>query len=338
MPTHRPKRWVPSLAVFFVFGALPAQAQFEQAIQQVRDAIVTVETPDGAGAGFVVNSEGYVLTNQHVVGKATEISVKLRSGETLAATVVRAGEGSDLCLLQVERQHLPAVQFASSAQLKQGADVAAVGAPLGLENTLTKGVLSSTDREVNGKHYIQIDAALNPGNSGGPVINAEGNVVGVATSVAKEAQGIGLAIPSDDVMAFLDAAGVSYALTLSPVKESAPSPPPTEPAPSAESPAPPASTPEATPLTPPEPAPTTGPALWLLLILSATVALVVAVVTAAIVATRVVRQPALTAPAPHAAPYVAPATAPRDATATAPTATAPPTAGEDLSDIDIELK
>lgn len=338
MLTHPRRCWCPGLALFLALAAPPALAQFEQAIQQVRDAIVTVETPDGTGAGFVVNSDGYVLTNQHVVGKATDISVKLRSGEKLKATVARTGEDTDLCLLKVERKHLPAVQFAPSAQLKQGADVAAVGAPLGLENTLTKGVLSSTAREVDGKRYIQIDAALNPGNSGGPVINADGCVVGVATSVAKEAQGIGLAIPSDDVTAFLDAAGVSYALALSQDTEPAPSTPPTE-SPSPESAAAPSSAPvpQATPLAPPAPAPAAGPAWWLLLILSATVALVVALVTAAVVATRVVQQPVLTAPAPHTAPG-APAPAPSEARATVPASSQVQTPAEDLSDIDIELK
>jgi hypothetical protein len=332
MSVHTRWAWRLSLGLALALTALAAQAQFEEAIQQVKDAIVTVATPDGNGAGCVVNSEGYVLTNQHVVGQATEISVKLRSGEKLAATVTKTEPEHDLCLLKVERQHLPAVQFTSSAKLKQGADVAAVGAPLGLENTLTKGVISSTARDVDGKRYIQIDAALNPGNSGGPVINAEGFVVGVATKVAKEAQGIGLAVPSDDVTAFLDGAGVSYAVALS----QSPAASGTEPPAAETAPAAPATTPPAalTPGVPPEPA-EAGPPLWLLLILTATVALIVALLTAAVVASRIVRQPGLTAPAPQQPTYQPPLAAqPSPPQA----ALQSPPAPEDLSDIDIELR
>ena len=323
-----------------------AHAEFATAIQQVRDAIVTVIVPEGNGAGLIVNSDGYVLTNQHVVGQAQSISVKLRSGEKLPAKAVKSGGERDLCLLKVERQHLPAMQFASSGKLKQGADVAAVGAPLGLENTLTKGVVSSTSREIEGKAYLQIDAALNPGNSGGPVINADGQVIGVATKVAKEAQGIGLAVPSDDVMAFLDSAGVSYAVALGQAPEKATGEGAAGAAqtatgePAATEKAPPTAPPPvpATPTLPEAPpAPSTPP--WLLLVLSAAVSLVVALITAAVVASRLVRRPEFMAPAQQPVFYQQPAQMPVAGAypqQQVPVRPAPPP--EDLSDVDIELK
>ena len=311
--------------------AASAQAQFAEAAKKIKDAVVTVVVDDRNGAGFIVNPDGYVLTAKHVLGDKQSVSVKLRGGDTLPAEVVKSSDERDLCLLKVDRQHLPAVQFASSAKLKQGDDVAAVGAPLGLENTLTKGVVSATSREIEGKKFIQIDAALNQGNSGGPIINSEGLVVGVATRAAKNAAKIGFAVPSDEVMSFLDEQTVSYAAAPGEApatpskkpKEERAKPEATEERPASSSPPPPP---------PPPPQPLVPP--WLTLLLSAVIAFVVALVTAAVVAARTVAKPSV-----PTAPYTQPVPPGQYAPPSQPVAPAPaPPPQEDLSDIDIELK
>lgn len=327
-----------SLALLVALTA--AQAQFAEAIKQVRDAVVTVSAGDREGAGFVINPSGYVLTNNHVVAGAKSVEVKLRNEDVLKATVVQSSKDRDLCVLKVTREHLPAAQFLSSANLKQGDDVAAVGAPLGLESTVTKGIVSSTSRDINGKHFLQIDAALNPGNSGGPVINADGCVVGVATKVAKEAQNVGFAVPSDDVMAFLDQAKVSYQAALGSGAK-----PEGEGQSESEAAAPAEAGPEAAPppavAAPAEPtAPYAPVPWWVLLVAAAFVALIVALLTASAVAGKVARQgmtPQVGQPIVYNQSYVGPPmAAPRGVPPAAQPAPAP--RQEDLSDIDIELK
>ena len=322
------------LALLLLVCCAAAWAQFTEAASKVRDSVITVAVGKSTGAGFIVNSDGSAVTNKHVVGDAKSVSVKLRNGEQLTAEVVKASTEQDLCLLKLDRQHLPAVQFASSKKLKQGQDVAAVGAPLGLEGTLTKGVVSATERDVNGQKFLQIDAALNGGNSGGPVINQSGQVVGMATKVAADAEKLGFAIPSNDIMAFLSASSVSFEAALgdAPKAEPATETPAAEPG--AEAGLPPPAPMPAAPA--PEPSPFSKP--WMMLVVAACVAFVVALVTALLVAGR---KPAPVAPqqpvqytyaqptpqAPIARPAPPPIAAPQ----------APPPA-EDLSDVDIELR
>ncbi len=138
----------------------------------------------------------------------------LANDEELDAKVTKTDEARDLALLKLDMKNLPAVHFAASSELKQGARVAALGTPLGLKGSVTEGIVSALEREVKGKRYLQIDAALNEGNSGGPVIDEHGRVVGVATAIVKEAQNVGFAVPSDAAIAFLQDAGVVLNLPL----------------------------------------------------------------------------------------------------------------------------
>jgi len=309
-----------------------AWAQFTEAAGKIRDAVVTVAVANRTGTGFIVNSDGSMLTNKHVVGEAKSVTVKLRNGDQLTAQVVKAATDRDLCLLKLDRQHLPAVQFASSGKLKQGQAVAAVGTPFGLEGSLTKGMVSATDRDIDGQKFIQIDAALNQGNSGGPVINEDGVVVGMATKAAKDAQNVGFAIPSDDLMSFLSAASVPYQAALGEApKDGETATPSTGPAPDAA--APPVTAPATAP-PPPVAPPSPLSAPWVLLLAAAAVAFVVALVTALVVAgkrtTPVMQQPVqYTYAQPMPQQPMMPQPAPRPA--------APPQA-EDLSDVDIELR
>jgi len=185
-----------------------------EAIERVGDSLFTVTAGERVGAGFIVSTDGHALTSAHVVGEVTEITVALANGEELSVTVVGSDDVRDLALLDLGVQNLPVVQFASAAGLKQGTKVAALGAPLGLEGSVTEGIVSAVGRQINEKEYLQIDAALNEGNSGGPVIDERGRVVGVATGVVKEAENVGFVIPSDEAIEFLQSAGIAVNLPL----------------------------------------------------------------------------------------------------------------------------
>ena len=326
------------LLAVLLTGSL-AHAQFAQAADKVRDAVVTVQVTKEKrrGTGFIISPDGYILTNKHVLNGATEATVKLVNGDELPAKVVQTDDAWDLLVLKIERQHLPTVQFAASGKLKQGDEVAAIGAPFGLSDTLTKGVVSSVAREIEGRKYIQIDAALNQGNSGGPIINDEGQVVGVATKAALKAENVGFAIPSDDAMSFLSKVGLTFTATL----DSQP--------PEAASGGPPAGGPAAPAVPAAPPAPPAGPLgqPWVLLAAAAVVAFLVALITALAVSKSAVRgaaAPYMPGPAYQPAPQSYPAPAPGwgQAPPQAPPPVAPPQiaprAQEDLSDIDIELR
>jgi len=196
-----------------------AYADLTAAIETADQAVLTVRAGDSEGAGFVINTDGYAITNAHVISRGGQVEVRLADKRVVAAKVVKRDDARDLAILKLEATNIPNVQFASAKTLKPGAEVAAIGAPLGLEHSVTKGVVSSLERTIEGKPFIQIDAALNPGNSGGPLVNAKGQVVGVNTKVASQAQNVGFAIPSDDVLKFLDGAKVSYNAVLAPAAE-----------------------------------------------------------------------------------------------------------------------
>ncbi len=191
-----------------------AAADMSGAIERVSDSVFTVKVGERVGAGFIVSPTGYALTSAHVVGDSTEVSLTLADDSDLTAQVEKKDDARDLALLRLGQTNLPAVQFAGSATLKQGAKVAALGSPLGLEGSVTEGVISAVKREIDGKSYLQVDAALNQGNSGGPVIDERGRVVGIATAVIKEAENVGFAIPSDEAIGFLSEAQVAVNLAL----------------------------------------------------------------------------------------------------------------------------
>jgi S1-C subfamily serine protease len=206
-------------------------ADLSQAVELVDQAVLTVRCGNEEGAAFVVNPDGYAITNAHVVAAGGAVAAKFASGRQVAAKVVNKDDARDLAVLKLEASNVPNVQFASAKTLKPGVEVAAVGAPFGLEHTVTKGIVSSAERTIDGKSFIQVDAALNPGNSGGPLVNAKGQVVGVNTKIAAQGQSLGFAIPSDDVLKFLADAKISYNVVLAtgegaePKQESAPQSP-----------------------------------------------------------------------------------------------------------------
>lgn len=155
----------------------------------------------GQGSGFVVSPDGYILTNNHVVGSAQEIRVKFDSGDEYPAKLVGADRGSDVAVLKIDAgQELPWLAFGDSDQARVGDWVIAVGNPLGLGLSVSAGIVSGKGREVPDldslEEFIQTDASINPGNSGGPLIATDGSVVGMNTAIVSGANSVGFAIPS----------------------------------------------------------------------------------------------------------------------------------------------
>ena len=155
----------------------------------------------GAGSGFIINKEGYILTNEHVVHRADEIKVTLADGREFTGKVVGSDETSDLAIVKIESENnLPMVELGDSKGLRVGEIVIAIGNPYGLQQTVTMGVVSAKGRSIpveehTYRNFIQTDTAINPGNSGGPLLNTKGEVIGVNTAIIPYAQGIGFAIP-----------------------------------------------------------------------------------------------------------------------------------------------
>jgi putative serine protease PepD len=181
--------------------------------KRVRDAVVEVHASNGGGgaatgSGFVIDKQGHIVTNQHVVSGAESVSVEFSDGSEVEAEIVGTDPSTDIAVLDVNRPaaQLTTVSFASEGSLEVGDPVVAIGSPFGLDGTLTTGVISALGREIrspNGftiENAVQTDAALNNGNSGGPVLDTQGRVVGVAAQIRSENGGnvgIGYAIPGD---------------------------------------------------------------------------------------------------------------------------------------------
>jgi len=160
--------------------------------------------PRGVGSGFIISSDGYVLTNNHVVDRASDIFVTLTSGKEYKATVVGTDPRTDVALLKVDAEDLKVLPIGDSNQLKKGQWVLAIGSPFGLESTVTAGIVSAINRDT-GEYlpFIQTDVAVNPGNSGGPLLNLAGEVVGINSQIVSRSggfMGISLAIPIDEAM------------------------------------------------------------------------------------------------------------------------------------------
>jgi serine protease Do len=160
-------------------------------------------TAQSLGSGVLIDKDGHVLTNEHVVGGANRIKITLSDGREFDATLVGADSNNDLAVLKIDgAEKLPWTAPGTSKDLLVGEPVIAIGNPFGLSNTVTTGVVSALDRSIHTDDrtfygFIQTDASINPGNSGGPLLNAEGTLIGVNTAIYQGAQGIGFAIPID---------------------------------------------------------------------------------------------------------------------------------------------
>src|SRR5580693_3293445 len=157
----------------------------------------------GSGSGFIISSDGFVVTNNHVIENADEIKVSLADGRTISAELKGTDPSTDIAVLKIYESGLKALSFADSDGLQVGQIAIAIGNPLGLQHTVTAGVVSALGRTLranNGRlidDIIQTDASLNPGNSGGPLVNSLGQVIGVNTATISSAQGLCFAVSSN---------------------------------------------------------------------------------------------------------------------------------------------
>lgn len=165
----------------------------------------------GSGSGFIVNSDGRIITNAHVVDGATKVSVVLKDGRQFEGKVVGTDPVTDVAVIQIQADNLPTLTMGNSETLQPGELAIAIGNPLGLDNTVTVGIISATGRSgsevgIPDKRvsFIQTDAAINPGNSGGPLLNQKGEVIGMNTAIIQGAQGLGFAIPINQVQRIAD--------------------------------------------------------------------------------------------------------------------------------------
>lgn len=160
----------------------------------------TIRKPKvGQGSGIIINPQGFILTNYHVVGGAQQILVRLSDGREFKGQVVGSNAKYDIALVKISAQGLRPAVLGDSNQIRVGQWAIAIGSPFGLEQTVTVGVVSATGRKGVGPnssgHYIQTDASINPGNSGGPLLDINGQVVGINNMILSQGQGIGFAIP-----------------------------------------------------------------------------------------------------------------------------------------------
>ena len=166
------------------------------------DAVPQERIERGTGSGFILTDDGRILTNAHVVANTDKVIVTLKDGRSFDGDVLGVDDITDLAVVKIDADKLPTVKLGNSQNLIPGQWAIAIGNPLGLDNTVTIGIISATDRTsaqvgVPDKRvsFIQTDAAINPGNSGGPLLNANGEVIGVNTAIRADAQGLGFAIP-----------------------------------------------------------------------------------------------------------------------------------------------
>ncbi|MDY6938581.1 MAG: trypsin-like peptidase domain-containing protein, partial [Cyanobacteriota bacterium] len=167
------------------------------------ESLPSERTERGTGSGFILSADGRILTNAHVVEGAPTVDVKFKDGRVLEGKVVGTDSLTDVAVVKVEATDLPITPLASSTDLVPGQWAIAIGNPLGLDNTVTVGIISAVDRSssqvgMGDRHrvrFIQTDAAINPGNSGGPLLNDRGEAIGVNTAIRANARGLGFAIP-----------------------------------------------------------------------------------------------------------------------------------------------
>ncbi len=198
------------------FPNLPENDPFNEFFRRFAPQMPQQRESRSLGSGFIINTEGYILTNAHVVDRADKITVRLTDKREFKATVVGADKRTDVALLKIEASGLPQVVLGNPEQLKVGEWVLAIGSPFGFDSSVTAGIVSAKGRSLpqeNFVPFIQTDVAINPGNSGGPLFNLKGEVVGINSQIYSRSggyMGLSFAIPIDvamDVVAQLRATG-----------------------------------------------------------------------------------------------------------------------------------
>ncbi|HXG49465.1 MAG TPA: trypsin-like peptidase domain-containing protein [Methylomirabilota bacterium] len=213
-PAPTPPEAGDSSAFFTAARGLRPDRSVRDLVQELGEAVVQVRTPSGLGSGFFLNEEGYLITNFHVIEGETQIGIEVyhvRDGQLRRTVykqvrIVAMNKFADLALLKIEDADAPRfkrVELGDLDALAVGERVFAIGSPLGLERTVTEGIVSTKTREFQGELYLQTTAQINPGNSGGPLFNLRGEVVGVTNMKLAFGEGLGFAIPVEAVKYFL---------------------------------------------------------------------------------------------------------------------------------------
>jgi serine protease Do len=199
------------------------QSQVEEIANKISPAVVKIVSTtqiidpfffqiipqQGLGSGVIIRSDGLILTNNHVIADATKIEVTLSNGKTYKGEVLGTDPTSDLALVKINASDLPTATLGDSSKAKVGEFVIAIGNPYGLDHTVTFGVISAVERNIDTGDstmygVIQTDAAINPGNSGGPLVNLKGEVIGINTMIYQNAQGLGFAVSSNTAKRVID--------------------------------------------------------------------------------------------------------------------------------------
>lgn len=194
-------------------GASPLPRSVDKPVQAIiadlKPAVVTIISGNVSGSGVIVNPSGYIVTCAHVV-QSRSAQIRLSNGEELPADKVASNSVLDIAVLKANARNLPCAMLGTAETARDGDTVIAMGSPMGLSESTSIGIISSSSRDIGGKRFIQTDAALNSGISGGPLVDSSGHVLGIVTAKVKGADGIGLAIPADDVAGFLEEAPVPF--------------------------------------------------------------------------------------------------------------------------------
>lgn len=172
--------------------------EFVNVAERAIPAVVSIVADEATASGFVIDENGHIITNYHVIDNTKSIRVYLPDKRIFAADVIGFDEETDVALIKIEGKDLPVANLGDSDKLKIGQKVAAIGTPFGLESTITTGIISALHRtrgKTTYRDYIQTDANVNPGNSGGPLVDLEGNVIGVNTFILARSEGLGFSIP-----------------------------------------------------------------------------------------------------------------------------------------------
>ena len=177
---------------------LPEEESVIRVARQITPAVVGVSQGDASGSGIIIRNDGVVLTNAHVVGDARQVTVTTADGRQLRGTVLGRDATVDVAVVRVTERNLPLAPTGDSDQLEVGQQAIAIGNPVGLERTVTTGIISAVNRSPRGFELgglIQTDAAINPGNSGGPLLDSQGRVIGITTAILRGTTGLGFAVP-----------------------------------------------------------------------------------------------------------------------------------------------
>ncbi len=201
--------------LYYTSSSQQPKQNVRELVQEIGEAVVQIRTPQALGSGFFIHEAGYLITNFHVIEGETEISVEVyhrRAGQLQREVykevrIVALNKFNDLALLQIEEEDKPTFQkvpLGNTSTLDAGDRVFAIGSPMGLERTVTEGIVSTKTRQLQGELYIQTNAQINPGNSGGPLFNLQGEVVGVTNMKITFGEGLGFAIPVSVLKSFLN--------------------------------------------------------------------------------------------------------------------------------------